>query len=94
MRTCVVEAGQRWKHFKGGIYEIVCIAARESDQQPMVVYREGSYNSTIWTRPLLEFAGEIHDIDRDPGGSLVVMFRERFTLIPMTSTHKDSQEES
>ena len=94
MRTCGVESGQRWKHFRGGIYEIVCIAARESDQQPMVVYREGSYNSTIWTRPLVEFVGETHDTHRNTDGSLVVMFRERFTLIPPTNFPKDTKEET
>jgi hypothetical protein len=92
MRTCVIEAGQRWKHFKGYIYEIVCIAARESDQEPMVVYREAAILGTIWTRPLLEFLGWVHTTDRDPGGPLVVTFQERFKLIPVTSTHKDSQE--
>jgi hypothetical protein len=88
MRTCVVQAGQRWKHFKGYIYEIVCIAARELDQQLMVVYREASGSGTIWTRPLLEFIGETHDTHRNPDGSLAVSFQKRFTLVSEPSVRK------
>lgn len=40
---------QRFRHYKGGIYELVCEATQESDLTPVIVYR--SHNGSIWTRP-------------------------------------------
>ena len=40
---------QRFRHYKGGIYEFVCEATQESDLSPVIVYR--SHNGSIWTRP-------------------------------------------
>ncbi|MFZ6744377.1 DUF1653 domain-containing protein [Undibacterium sp. JH2W] len=40
---------QRYRHYKGGIYELVCEATQESDHSPVIVYR--AHNGTIWTRP-------------------------------------------
>jgi len=40
----------KYRHYKGGIYELVCVARLESDPDvQMIVYR--SENGTIWTRP-------------------------------------------
>jgi DNA polymerase-3 subunit epsilon len=39
---------QRFRHYKGGIYELVCEATQESDLSPVIVYR--SHNGSIWTR--------------------------------------------
>jgi hypothetical protein len=98
MRTCFVEAGQLWQHFKGTVYEIVCVATREADQEPMVVYREASTKSlgpgTIWVRPLLEFVGEVHEKRRTENGGASVFFKERFTPMAQTSIHTGLKEES
>jgi DNA polymerase-3 subunit epsilon len=40
---------QKFRHYKGGIYELVCEATQESDLSPVIVYR--SHNGSIWTRP-------------------------------------------
>ncbi|MDO8277388.1 MAG: DUF1653 domain-containing protein [Burkholderiaceae bacterium] len=40
---------QRFRHYKGGIYELVCEATQESDLSSVIVYR--SHNGSIWTRP-------------------------------------------
>ena len=40
---------QRYRHYKGGIYELVCEATQESDHSPVIVYK--AHNGTIWTRP-------------------------------------------
>lgn len=46
--------GQVYQHYKGGRYELLCIAKGEATGQPMVVYRpEGG--GQIWTRPLTEW---------------------------------------
>jgi hypothetical protein len=52
-----------YRHYKGGVYELVCTAILESDPEvQMVVYKAA--NGTIWTRPsniffeLVEFQGQ------------------------------------
>jgi len=40
---------QRYRHYKGGFYELVCEATLESDLTPMIVYRSG--NGSVWIRP-------------------------------------------
>jgi hypothetical protein len=39
----------RYRHYKGGIYELVCEATLESDLSPMMVYRAA--NGSVWIRP-------------------------------------------
>jgi DNA polymerase-3 subunit epsilon len=39
----------RYRHYKGGIYELVCEATQESDLSPVIVYR--SHDGSCWTRP-------------------------------------------
>lgn len=52
----------RFKHYKGGIYELVCEATMEADLTPIIVYRAA--DGSIWCRPrsvffeLIEVAGE------------------------------------
>ena len=39
-----------YRHYKGGLYEVICSAILESDPSiTMIVYR--SANGSIWTRP-------------------------------------------
>lgn len=40
---------QRYRHYKGGIYEHICEATQESDLVTMLVYRAA--DGSIWTRP-------------------------------------------
>ncbi|WP_416200115.1 DUF1653 domain-containing protein [Undibacterium sp. 5I1] len=39
---------QRYRHYKGGVYELLYEATQESDLTPVIVYR--SHNGSIWTR--------------------------------------------
>jgi len=39
----------KFRHYKGGIYELVCEATMESDHTPLIVYRAA--NGSIWCRP-------------------------------------------
>ena len=44
----------RYRHYKGGIYELICEATLESDPSvTMIVYRAD--NGSIWTRPASVF---------------------------------------
>jgi hypothetical protein len=54
----------KYRHYKGGIYEMVCEARLESDPNViMIVYK--SSDGSIWTRPrdvffeLVEYEGNI-----------------------------------
>lgn len=39
----------RYRHYKGGIYELVCEAVLEADHAPVVVYR--GQDGVVWVRP-------------------------------------------
>lgn len=48
--------GEFWRHFKGGIYQILAVAQVESTHDRVVVYKG---DSGTWTRPLQEFIGNV-----------------------------------
>jgi hypothetical protein len=50
----------KYRHYKGGLYELVCEATQESDLTPMIVYR--AKDGSIWTRPKTVFF-ELVDVD-------------------------------
>ena len=43
----------QYRHYKGGLYELVCVATLESDLSEMIVYRAA--DGSIWTRPRTVF---------------------------------------
>ncbi|GAB2839736.1 hypothetical protein GCM10027277_03350 [Pseudoduganella ginsengisoli] len=57
----------RYRHYKGGIYELVCEATMEADLTPLVVYRAA--DGSIWCRPRSVFFEQI-EVD----GQLVQRF--------------------
>ncbi len=50
----------RYRHYKGGLYELVCMATLEADLSPMVVYRNAE--GSAWVRPASVFF-ETVDVD-------------------------------
>ena len=50
----------QYRHYKGGLYELVCEATLESDLTPMIVYRAA--NGTVWIRPKTVFF-ELVEVD-------------------------------
>ncbi|MES2322942.1 MAG: DUF1653 domain-containing protein [Pseudomonadota bacterium] len=61
----------QYRHYKGGLYEHVCVATLESDLSEMIVYRAA--DGSIWTRPKEVFF-QLVEVD----GALV----PRFAPIP------------
>jgi hypothetical protein len=57
----------QYRHYKGGLYQLVCVATLESDLSEMIVY--SAADGSIWTRPKAVFF-ELLDID----GTLVPRF--------------------
>lgn len=53
--------GQRFRHYKGGLYEVVATATLEATHEPLVVYRADS-DGTVWARPLAQWSETVeHD---------------------------------
>ena len=42
-----------YRHYKGGIYELVCEAVLEADHTPVMVYR--GQDGAVWVRPRAAF---------------------------------------
>ena len=49
-QTCSFPQG-RYRHFKGGEYELLCIARHSETCEPMVVYRALYGDGEVWVRP-------------------------------------------
>lgn len=47
--SALMPALQLYRHYKGGIYELLFEATQESDLSTVIVYK--SQNGTVWTRP-------------------------------------------
>lgn len=47
----------QYRHYKGGLYELVCEATQESDLSPVIVYRAS--DGSIWCRPRAVFFEEV-----------------------------------
>lgn len=69
-------AGERYRHFKGNEYSIVCIAKSAATLESMVVYQALYGNKDIYARGLEEFLSPV-DRDKYPGADQ----DERFALI-------------
>ena len=41
-----------YRHFKGGIYEVLCVARHSETEEMMVIYRNVHDGEKIWARPL------------------------------------------
>jgi len=44
-----------WRHYKGGFYEVIAVAKRESDAAELVLYAKCDGDGTVWVRPLSEW---------------------------------------
>lgn len=54
----IVKEGQVYKHFKGTIHRIICVAKHSETKEDMVVYTHGDDNE-VWARPLDMFLSEV-----------------------------------
>jgi hypothetical protein len=49
----------RWRHYKGGEYEVLAVARHSETLEPLVVYRPLYNDSGWWTRPFEMFTGQV-----------------------------------
>ena len=54
----VVRPG-RYRHFKGGEYEVIGVARHSETQEALVVYRPLYNDSGLWVRPHAMFFGSV-----------------------------------
>lgn len=50
-----IKPKDKFRHFKGGIVEIICIAKNSETLEDMVIY---THDKNIWARPLSMFLDE------------------------------------
>ncbi len=49
----------RYRHYKGGEYEVIGVARHSETLEPLVVYRPLYDDSGIWVRPHAMFFGDV-----------------------------------
>lgn len=49
-----IEVASRWRHRKGGTYEVIAVGRLEADLSPVVIY-QADKDASVWVRPLAEF---------------------------------------
>lgn len=52
------EPGEKWRHFKGNVYKIICIAEDTERLNPVIVY-QGVDDCAYWARPFGMFMSEV-----------------------------------
>jgi hypothetical protein len=53
-----IELG-RYRHYKGGEYEVLGVVRHSESLEPMVLYRPLYDESGMWVRPFAMFAGQV-----------------------------------
>lgn len=48
-----------YRHYKGGQYQVVCMARHSETLEPMVVYRPVYNDTGLWVRPYAMFMEQI-----------------------------------
>lgn len=51
--------GEKWRHFKGTLYEIICIACSTEKNELNVVYQSVEPPRVQWVRPLRMFMSKV-----------------------------------
>ena len=51
----MIKAGDKYRHFKGTIYEIVTLAKHSETLEDLVIYKHGE---NIWARPVSMFLSD------------------------------------
>jgi hypothetical protein len=62
----------RYRHYKGGEYEVLGVVRHSETLEPLVLYRPLYHDSGCWVRPFAMFVGTIeHEGRRQPRFGLI-----------------------
>lgn len=50
--------GENYQHYKGGLYEVVCLANHTENNETLVIYKSLSFGST-YARPFKEWFDDV-----------------------------------
>ena len=53
-----IKPGQRYRHYKGGEYEVIALALQEDTLEPLIVYLSLA-KKTVWARTLKNWNEEV-----------------------------------
>lgn len=51
--------GKTYRHFKGGLYEVIDIAVHSENAGVLVIYKSKKYPALVWARPLDMFLSDV-----------------------------------
>ena len=54
----------RYRHYKGGEYEVIGVVRHSETLEPMVLYRPVQGDSGLWVRPYAMFFGTVQEEGR------------------------------
>lgn len=68
------KCGEKYQHYKGGQYEVICMCNHTDTNEPLVVYRSLSFGSQ-YARPHSEWFDEVHSLQGGPEGHKISQIR-------------------
>lgn len=74
LREDGVQAGQRFRHFKGGLYAVTGTGILEKTCEPVVIYENAA--GILWVRYLGDFRGKVKVATVGEGDTYVDRFKQ------------------
>lgn len=51
-----------YRHYKGGLYEVIGLCRHSETLEPLVVYRHKDGDPALWVRPFAMFVGSVEHL--------------------------------